>query len=103
MSYRLSFTGVASPEITHLLHAVEHRLNGRASVSLAGEDPVPSGTEITIKICPDGSKPPCADSGPHEPWIIVHGAGLLIGVAAIAFAAGIGLAMIVMVSKLKAR
>ena len=102
MSYRLSFTGPASPDIHHLLTALEHRLNGQVSMSLANEDPPASVTEVSIKKCTNGQLQPCPDNDPRGPWLLVgQGTGLLITIVALSFAAGFGVAMMLVFTRLK--
>jgi hypothetical protein len=104
MNYRLSFTGGASPEINHLLTAIEHRLNGHVAMTMAVEDPPSSATEITIQKCGAPPLPPCTNSEPHGPWYIVaHGPALFYGTIALSFAAGFGVAMMLVGRKLKGR
>ena len=104
MSYRVSFTGPATPDIDQLLTAIAHRLNGHVSAAMAAEDPPSSATQIMIKRCTNGQLPPCPDSNPHGPWLLVaDGPALLLGALALAFAAGFGVAMMLVLRKLKAR
>ena len=102
MSYRLTFTGPASPDIHHLLAVMEHGLNGQAAGTMAVEDPPASATEVMIQKCENGQKPPCPTSNPHGPWLLVaQGSGFLIAIVALSFAAGFGVAMMLVFSKLK--
>jgi hypothetical protein len=104
MTYRVSFTGPASPDINQLLTAIAHRLNGHVSTAMAAEDPPASATQMMIKKCPNGQLPPCTDSDPHGPWLFVaHGPELVLGALALAFFAGFGVAMMLVLNKLKAR
>jgi len=104
MSYRVGFDGAATPVINHLLTAIEHRLNGHVSAEIATEDPPSSATQVSIPTCANGQLPPCPYNDPHGPWFIVaHGPALFFGAIALAFAAGFGVAMMLVQRKLKAR
>lgn len=104
MSYRLGFTGPASTDINHLLTAMEHRLNGHVAAVMAAEDPPATATELVIKKCANGQLPSCPDTNPHGPWLLVaHGPGLHVGLLLLAFAAGFGVVMMLVLRKLKAR
>jgi len=104
MSYRLSFTGGASAEIDHLLTAIEHRLNGHVAMSIAAEDLPAAATEMTVTKCTNGLPPPCPGNEPHGPWVVVaQGPALFVGAIVLAFAAGFGVATMLVVRKLQAR
>jgi hypothetical protein len=66
MSYQITFDGVASAELTHLLHAVQQQLNGRG-MGLLGKMDAEAQPATSIGV-PVKSKIPCSDSQPsHDP------------------------------------
>ncbi|HWJ34160.1 MAG TPA: hypothetical protein VNR70_02780 [Steroidobacteraceae bacterium] len=70
MSYQITFDGVASAELTHLLHAVQRQLNGRG-MGVLGKMDAEAQIASSASIAPPCKKEPCPATEPgHNPNVI---------------------------------
>jgi hypothetical protein len=81
MSFQISFDGVASAALTHLLQGVERQLNWHGVFAQAAGETMAS---VASGVCPPGEHCPTTIGGhPHPDTLLV------VIVAVIAFAAGV--------------